>query len=340
MVTKFPFPNFYEPARFNMLYDERFPTVALEAAAMQRQHNVMPARSDRQGKRIAVFLIDFQRTFAAPNLIPGPGNFDFQLGVPGALQDAQRFCEWFMSNANRIGRKYITLDTHSGAQIFHSMFWQDGSGNHPPPFTIMEKKGGSIVGSDGKQYFAKYHPALAEKYLEMLAGGGKYSLMIWPYHSMNGSLGHALITPLHEVLFWHDLLRQEQTYQQTKGTWVLTEAYSGISDEIREVTVNGQKHVIGQVYSQLLKAVDDNDQVVFAGEASSHCVKATIEDMANLTAQKDPELLKKFFILKDCMSPVPQTPGGPDFPAIAQQALSKFKSMGMNIVTTQDDFLL
>lgn len=340
MNSKFPRPSFYDPARFNQLYDERFITCANEAIRMRKQYNVMPARNDVAGKRIAVFLIDFQRTFAASNLIPGPNNPDFQLGVPGALGDAQRFCEWLLDNADRIGKKYITLDTHAGSQIFHQQFWQDGAGNPPPVFTIIEKKNGTIMGSDGKEYFAKIHPMHAERYLEELAKGGKYSLMIWPYHSMNGSLGHALITQLHEVLFWHDVLREEQTYQQVKGTGVLTEAYSGVSDEVREVMVHGKKEVIGQVYSRLLQAVDDNDQVIFAGEASSHCVKSTIADLADMVSQRDPGLLKKFYILSDCMSPVPQAPGGPNFPALAQQALADFKSRGMNVVTTRDTFLL
>lgn len=330
-------PSFFGKLNANM--DERFQEAMAEGIRLRNKYNIAPAKDDPFGKRIAVFLIDFQRTFAATHLIPGP-NPNFQLGVPGALDDAHRFSEWFLKNAHRIGKKYLTLDTHQGVQIFHPLYWSDDKGNYPPAFTIMSFKNGLIVGSDGKTYTANYNPLEAEAYIEALARDGKYALMIWPFHSMVGSLGHALIPELHEAIFFHDVLRQEQSHMQMKGRWLTSEAYSGIKEEVTEVTVGGRKKTIGSVYTELLKAVDDNDQVVFAGEASSHCVKATIEDLADMASRRDPAILKKFYILKDCMSPVPQAPGGPDFPALANKALADFAARGMNIVTTKDNFLL
>jgi hypothetical protein len=48
--------------------------------------------------------------------------------------------------------------------------------------------------------------------------------------------------------------------------------------------------------------------------------------------------LRKFYLLRDCMSPVPALPGGPDFPKIAEAFLHDMKSQGMTI-TTSTEFL-
>jgi nicotinamidase-related amidase len=76
------------------------------------------------------------------------------------------------------------------------------------------------------------------------------------------------------------------------------------------------------------------DLVAVAGEASSHCVPKTVVQIADNIG---PEHLKKFYLLQDCMSPVPAIPGV-DFPALAQQFLNDMKRRGMT-VTTSDQFL-
>ncbi|WP_145097580.1 hypothetical protein [Sporomusa sp. KB1] len=88
------------------------------------------------------------------------------------------------------------------------------------------------------------------------------------------------------------------------------------------------------------------DRVYVAGEAASHCVKATLEDMLKVI-EKDKQRMpnnsygfeeNKIYILEDCMSPVQPTAGSPDFPAIAKEALENFKLTGMRVVTSTDRF--
>ncbi len=77
------------------------------------------------------------------------------------------------------------------------------------------------------------------------------------------------------------------------------------------------------------------DMVAVAGEASSHCVLKTVQQIADNIGDAH---VKKFHLLRDCMSPVPAVPGGPDFPKIAETFLRDMKRRGMAI-TTSTDFL-
>jgi nicotinamidase-related amidase len=79
---------------------------------------------------------------------------------------------------------------------------------------------------------------------------------------------------------------------------------------------------------------------VIAGEASSHCVKSTIEDLLDELTAVDPRLAGKIYILTDCMSAVtvPDGKGGfvADFTPQAEQALARFAAAGMHLVKSTD----
>jgi nicotinamidase/pyrazinamidase len=81
--------------------------------------------------------------------------------------------------------------------------------------------------------------------------------------------------------------------------------------------------------------LQEADIIGIAGEASSHCVATTIQQIVDNIGDQH---LPKIHILTDCMSPVPQTPGAPDFPAIAQKFLKDMEARGL-VLTTSDAFL-
>jgi nicotinamidase/pyrazinamidase len=75
--------------------------------------------------------------------------------------------------------------------------------------------------------------------------------------------------------------------------------------------------------------------IAVAGEALSHCVKRTVEQIVeNIGA----EHLKKFYILTDCTSSIPKIGDGPDFPAISADFLRDMEARGLNL-TTSVEFL-
>ena len=84
--------------------------------------------------------------------------------------------------------------------------------------------------------------------------------------------------------------------------------------------------------TQLLRS----DAVIICGEASSHCVKSSIDDLLDAIKSQDPELAKKVHIMSDCMSAV-VVPGGMDFTPEADAALKRFADAGMNVVKSADD---
>ena len=77
------------------------------------------------------------------------------------------------------------------------------------------------------------------------------------------------------------------------------------------------------------------DMIAVAGEALSHCVMSTVNQIADNIGE---EHLRKFYILTDASSPVPKVGDGPDFPAIAASWLKDMEARGMNLTTT-DAFL-
>ena len=71
------------------------------------------------------------------------------------------------------------------------------------------------------------------------------------------------------------------------------------------------------------------DAIIIAGEAESHCVLETVEDLVEeFSAQ--PETLQKIYFLSDCTSPVlhPDV----DFHAIALERFAEFEKQGVNFI--------
>jgi len=79
----------------------------------------------------------------------------------------------------------------------------------------------------------------------------------------------------------------------------------------------------------------DYDLVVVAGQAKSHCLAWTIEDLLGDMRQRDPELARKVYLLEDCTSPV-VIPGAVDFTEPADAAFARFAEAGMHVVRSTD----
>ena len=84
--------------------------------------------------------------------------------------------------------------------------------------------------------------------------------------------------------------------------------------------------------NQLLQS----DAIIVGGEAGSHCAKSSIEDLLAEVMKVDPQLLKRIYLLQDCMSAV-VVPGIVDFTDDMNSALAHFQSLGANLVNSTDD---
>lgn len=316
-----PFPSFYEPERVASLHLERAALIAEHAESWAAQHGVRPAAEDTL--KLAAFGVDVQAAFCLP---------EASLFVPGAVEDTRRTIEWLYRNLDRITGLYFTLDTHRVFQIFHPVWWVDRDGKPPAPLT-------PIYAADVRagRWTPTAHPEESLEYCTKLEASGKYVLTIWPYHALLGGMSHGLVPSMMEAALFHALVRRSQTHFETKGTHPLTEHYSVLAPEVREL---GGK-VVGTFNTQFMELLLEHDRVYLFGQAKSHCVLATLHDVREYILSKDPALADRIYILEDAMSPVPAPhldplPPALDFPLIAEEAMEEFRSVGMHVVRTTD----
>jgi nicotinamidase-related amidase len=77
------------------------------------------------------------------------------------------------------------------------------------------------------------------------------------------------------------------------------------------------------------------DAVIIAGQAKSHCVAWTIDDLLNEMILSDKRLVEKAYLLEDCSSPV-VIPGVVDYSGQANAAFHRFAEAGMQVVRSTD----
>lgn len=316
-----PIPSFYDASRAADVYVERADLVAELAARYAQQHGIQPSAGDKF--RIAAFGIDCQIGFS----VPGASLF-----VPGAVEDTKRTLAWIYRNLDKLTALHFSMDTHRVYQIFHPAWWVDSKGGHPAPFT-------PITYEDVKlgKWKPIAHPRECLEYCKKLEGTGKYLLTIWPYHTLLGGVSHALVPALMEAAVFHSIARKHQTHFETKGTHAMTENYSVLAPEVRELG----SQVVGAFNAPFFKMLMDYDRIYVFGQAKSHCVLSTLYDIRDHIHATDPKLAEKVWILEDAMSPVPAPPIHPlppslDFPRIADAAIEDFRRAGMHIVKTTD----
>jgi nicotinamidase-related amidase len=309
-------------------YEER----AAEAAEWAREHALRPAADD--AFRVAVLLVDVQNTFCVPG-------FELFVGGrtgTGAVDDNRRLCEFLYRNLDAITQILPTMDTHQAMQIFHALWLVDENGKPPTPYTLVSVEdvergvwrfnpdvGRSlgIAPGDGQEYLRYYVHRLAE--------GGKYALTVWPYHAMLGGIGHALVAAVEEAVFFHTVARRSQPEIHVKGANPRTEHYSVIGPEVTE---GPDGELIEARNEELVERLLGFDAVVIAGQAKSHCVAWTIDDLLAGT-RADRRLAEKVYLLEDCSSPV-VVPGVVDYTDEADAAFARFAEAGMHIVRSTE----
>lgn len=267
---------------------------------------------------VHLLVIDPQRDFC-------DGPCDGALAVPGADADMRRLAELIRRAGQGIDAIHVTLDSHNLLDIAHPAWWQDAEGQSPAPFTVITAR--SVA--DGLWRAA--NPAAqhrSEAYLLDLERRGKYALVVWPPHCLIGSPGHAVHPDLLAAL-----MAWQETYQRAvnfvlKGLNPYTEHYSAIAAEVPD-----SADPATQPNRILLEELKRAGQVLVAGEALSHCVKATVTDIADMVG---PESCRRFTLLTDCMSPVPALPGGPDFPQLGRDFLSGMEARGMRLADSKE----
>jgi nicotinamidase-related amidase len=335
-MNNLPTPEFFDANKVGAVWRIPYEERARQARDWARRHSIQPASVSSTSSWL--LLIDAQNTFCIP---------EFELFVGGrsgrgALDDNTRLCEFIYRNLGGITHITATMDTHRATQVFHAVFFVDKDGNHPAPFTDIH----AAELRDGKW---KFNPALAGEfdlapeygqqmmihYAEALEKKGKYALTIWPYHALLGGIGHALVSSVEEALFFHSIARNTQYEIEIKGDKPFTENYSAIGPE---VLTGPMGEVLGTHNSKFIERLEQVDRLIIAGQAKSHCVAWTVQDLLTDIQSVDPALAKKVYLLEDCSSPV-VVPGVVDHTDAADAAYRRFAEAGMNIVKSVDNLL-
>lgn len=329
MSPSLPIPKYFAADKVGDVWRVPYEERAIQAQEWAQTHGITPAESDRP--RLCLVAIDVQNTFC----IPGFELFVGGISGTGAVEDTRRLCEFIYRNLGYITEIVPTMDTHRAMQIFHAAFWVDKDGQMPAPMTMVQlddvlsgrwRVNPAIVPS--LRMPLEQLEEFALHYVKRLSNDGKYPLTVWPYHSMLGGIGHSLVSAFEEACFFHNLARQAQTRFELKGSNPLTENYSVLRPEVLDDAA-GQP--VAKKNQALIQHLLTFDAVAIAGQAKSHCVAWTIDDLLSEIQTIDPTLAKKIYLLEDCSSPV-VVPDVVDFSKAADEAYQRFADAGMHVI--------
>ena len=259
--------------------------------------------------RIRVLVIDPQNDFMD---IPGA-----TLPVPGASADMGLLAGLVDALSVQIQDLMVTLDSHASVGIERTTFWVGADGAAVAPFTLItaaDARSGKFV----PRYAARRPEAL--RYLDDLEAASGRTLIVWPVHCVLGTWGHNI----HESLA-ASIARWEYGTGRTcdkvlKGLNPMTEQYSAFRAEVPRPD-DPRTHNNAALMARLGAG---DDVLLVAGEALSHCVAASGDDML---AQLDAARLRNTIFLTDCMSPVT------GFEAAGQAFLQKLRDKGVRTMT-------
>jgi nicotinamidase-related amidase len=329
MAGELPLPSHVDLERVGQVWRVDYESRFAEAIAWAGEHEVSSAASDTQ--RVCLLVVDAQNTFCTPG-------FELFVGGrsgTGALDDNRRLCAFIYRNLAAIAQVVVTLDTHQAFQIFHAPLLVDAESRHPDPYTLVT----SDDVSAGRWHIAAeaarslgVDPERADEhlrwYVDTLAAGEKYELTVWPFHAMLGGIGHALVSAIEEALFFHAIARSSQTRFELKGRNPLTEHYSALGPEV-ERGRRGER--LGERAAALIEYLSEFGAVIVAGQAKSHCVAWTVDDLLD----EAPEIAGRLYLLEDCSSPV-VVPGAVDYTDAADAAFARFAAAGAHLVRSTE----
>lgn len=215
------------------------------------------------------------------------------LPIAGAHADMQRLARFIDATAPVLSSITVTLDSHHRLDIAHPTFWRAGNGDPVAPFTPI-----TAAQLRAGEFVPRHDDDLPRtlNYLDELEARGHYTLMAWPVHCEIGTWGHNVHPDVRAAYGRWEEERQFIVRKVPKGANPWTEHYSALMAEVPDAD-----DPRSQLNRGLLDSLDRADLILIAGEAGSHCVKATVEHLAEHLPGGN---LSRIVLLTDCMSPV------------------------------------
>lgn len=274
---------------------------------------------------IVLLVVDMQHDFSDP---------EGSLYVPGAEDDVVRMASFIKENARYIKRIIPTADSHRLTMVSTPHFLVNQHGEHPKTWPIQTytpydfrsgrwRVNPSIVpllpGGRSEEFINKF----LEYYVWQLEELGRPPLLTWPQHCHTATAGQMIVPELYEAIQWHEFTRGGLNPVMTKGECPFLECFSAVGPDI--LTFHDLSPIpLAQRNEELLDYVREADVLIVGGEASTHCVPATLFDLLD----EIPDLGPKVYMLEDAMSPVGT------FEQLAAANRRKFESRGVTYVST------
>lgn len=245
------------------------------------------------------------------------------LPVPGAHADMLRLASFIRQAAPVLDNITITLDSHHSVGVERPGLWRHADGTLVAPFTEIT----AAAVQEGQ--FVMQSLELTRRALDMLIrleAGGRYKLMVWPKHCEMGTWGHNIHYAVQGACAEWEQRAMRVTAKVLKGENPWTEHYSAVAAEVPDSADPRTQTNFG-----LLDSLCDADCLLIAGEAGSHCVKATTE---HIVRQLGPSFAKKIVILTDTISAVPGF--GPQYTAFLQDMVAQGAQLSTTSATLED----
>lgn len=258
--------------------------------------------------KFKIFGIDLQDEFTKEG---------HKLCVPGAPEDVTRIAGIITRRARDISDILLTMDSHPVDHIGHPGWWRLRNGDLPAEFTLVTEDmltSGDIRPADPQQL------EYAKEYLHHL----KVS-MIWNTHCVPGLPGYPLNAHIVNALkVWADTTGLKETVVK-KGFNRDTESFGVFAAEFynHEIGTDFNWHLLSDI-------IRGGQPVVTVGEARSHCVRRSVEQMVEALGDGLLFPLKKIVIVSDCMSDVP------NFEADGALFLKKMTDKGVTVCTSDE----
>jgi nicotinamidase-related amidase len=235
------------------------------------------------------------------------------LPVTGANADMQRLADWLSAHLNAVHSITVTLDSHASIGVERTTFWQDARGQSVAPFTLVtaaDVRAGKFTPRHAAQRAEVLH------YLQALEAGGQRQLVVWPVHCVTATWGHTIHAGLAQAIAAWEAHTGRVCDKVLKGQHPLTEQYSAFRAEVPRA--DDARTRLNRALLDTLAA--QTGTLLVAGEALSHCVAASVDDlMAHLPQAR----LAQTVLLTDCMSPVS------GFEAMGQDFLQRVRKQGL-----------
>lgn len=242
------------------------------------------------------------------------------LPVAGANADSRRLSRFI--NFVPPDQITVTLDSHPSVAVERTTFWQQADGAAVAPFTFV-----TLAEVRAGTYRPRNMAVLSDvtAMLKRLAQTGREGMVVWPVHCVTGTWGHNIQPELMQALNDWEFDRQRAVRKVLKGEYYLTEHFGVFEADAPEETIASTLFNVPLAEALIAGA----STLVIAGQASSHCVAASFDQLARYISQSGMNI-RRLIVLKDCMSPVP------GFETLADEFLARAARFGAELLSAHE----